>query len=194
MSYTEIKGDLIELAKQGKFDVIAHGCNCFCTMGAGIAVPMKVAFGCDKFQMERTEERVYSSVDDEVGYTRNTGNRGDISKLGNIDYENILFNTKTGRILIGYSLPKPEFIIEFTVVNAYTQYHYGRNHKDGVQTPIDYEALTLCMRKMNSIFRGMRIGLPMIGAGLAGGDWERIKTIIQTELKDCDTTIVIFNK
>ena len=32
-----IKGDLLELAASGAFDVIAHGCNCFCTMGAGIA-------------------------------------------------------------------------------------------------------------------------------------------------------------
>ena len=32
-----IKGDLITLALEGKFDVIVHGCNCFCTMSAGIA-------------------------------------------------------------------------------------------------------------------------------------------------------------
>jgi O-acetyl-ADP-ribose deacetylase (regulator of RNase III) len=32
-----IKGDLIELAEAGYFDVIVHGCNCFCTMGSGIA-------------------------------------------------------------------------------------------------------------------------------------------------------------
>lgn len=31
------KGDLISLARNGHFDVIIHGCNCFCTMGAGIA-------------------------------------------------------------------------------------------------------------------------------------------------------------
>ena len=33
----EIQGDLLALADTGMFDVIAHGCNCFCTMGAGIA-------------------------------------------------------------------------------------------------------------------------------------------------------------
>jgi O-acetyl-ADP-ribose deacetylase (regulator of RNase III) len=32
-----IKGDLIRLALKGEFDVIVHGCNCFNTMGAGIA-------------------------------------------------------------------------------------------------------------------------------------------------------------
>lgn len=32
-----IKGDLLELAKQGKFDYIMHGCNCFHKMASGIA-------------------------------------------------------------------------------------------------------------------------------------------------------------
>ena len=39
-----IKGDLIQLAKNGEFDVIIHGCNCFCTMGAGIAKTIKDIF------------------------------------------------------------------------------------------------------------------------------------------------------
>ncbi len=38
------KGDLIELALAGKFDVIIHGCNCFCTMGAGIARQIRDTF------------------------------------------------------------------------------------------------------------------------------------------------------
>ena len=32
-----VRGDLIQLALEGKFDVIVHGANCFCVMGAGIA-------------------------------------------------------------------------------------------------------------------------------------------------------------
>jgi O-acetyl-ADP-ribose deacetylase (regulator of RNase III) len=39
-----IKGDLIKLALDGHFDVIVHGCNCQCTMGAGIAKSIKEAF------------------------------------------------------------------------------------------------------------------------------------------------------
>ena len=37
MNYKEIEGNLISLALAGNFDVIAHGCNCFCTMQSGIA-------------------------------------------------------------------------------------------------------------------------------------------------------------
>jgi O-acetyl-ADP-ribose deacetylase (regulator of RNase III) len=39
-----IKGDLIKLALDGRFDVIVHGCNCHCTMGAGIAKSIKEIF------------------------------------------------------------------------------------------------------------------------------------------------------
>lgn len=39
-----VQGDLLKLAMDGKFDVIVHGCNCFCTMGAGIAKTIKQKF------------------------------------------------------------------------------------------------------------------------------------------------------
>jgi len=32
-----IEGDLLDLAENGQFDVIVHGCNCFHTMKSGIA-------------------------------------------------------------------------------------------------------------------------------------------------------------
>lgn len=151
--YREIKGDLIQLALNLEFDVIAHGCNCFCNMGAGIAPQMAKAFGCDKFNLEHSKYR------------------GDINKLGNI--EAVLVNG-------------------IYVINAYTQYGFGKNHVNGKDIALDYEALTLCMRKINTIFKGKRIGLPKIGAGLAGGNWEKIKEIMQTELVDCNLTIVIY--
>ena len=40
----EVAGDLIKLAKNGKFDVIVHGCDCECTMGGGIAKQIRKAF------------------------------------------------------------------------------------------------------------------------------------------------------
>jgi O-acetyl-ADP-ribose deacetylase (regulator of RNase III) len=47
---------------------------------------------------------------------------------------------------------------------------------------------------MNMVFKGKKIGLPMIGAGLAGGDWDHIKYLIQKELRDCQVTVVIYKK
>lgn len=40
----ELQGDLISLALAGHFDVIVHGCNCFCTMGGGIAKAIRLHF------------------------------------------------------------------------------------------------------------------------------------------------------
>ena len=39
-----IRGDLLQLALDGRFDVIAHGCNCMCQMGKGIAQSIKNKF------------------------------------------------------------------------------------------------------------------------------------------------------
>lgn len=158
MEYNEISGDLIALAKQGTFDVIAHGCNCFCRMKRGLAPQMAEAFGCDKFPLEAP---IYA---------------GDIRKLGCTDNKTIEIQTEDG------------FHKDLIVINAYTQYQWGTELK-----PFDYEAFTLCMRKINHEFKGTHIGLPQIGSHLAGGDWEKIKEIIQKELKDCKVTIVIYN-
>jgi len=156
--YNEIDGDLIALAKNGKFDVIVHGCNCMNTMKAGIAPKMAKAFGCDGFPLEAPEYR------------------GDINKLGQIDYEPVKLN----------------IFSDLYVVNAYTQYHYVRWFNR--TRNLDYDALTMCMRKINHKFKGSHIGLPQIGAGLAGGVWKVIQNIIERELKDCEVTVVKYNK
>lgn len=156
MRFKEIDGDLIKLALQSEFNVIAHGCNCFCKMSRGLAPQMARAFGCDTFKLED------SNYD------------GDINKLGQIDWEKYY-----------YINPKPHFDEALIVVNAYTQYHWSTETK-----PLDYEALTLCMRKINYRFSNLHIGLPLIGCHLAGGDWSLVKPIIQRELKDMHVTIV----
>ena len=40
----------------------------------------------------------------------------------------------------------------------------------------------------------MKIGLPLIGAGIAGGSWDRIEKIIREELWGEDVTIVVWEK
>lgn len=105
---------------------------------------------------------------------------GDINKLGQIEWRVMTLAGGDDEFSIS------EF--DLVVVNSYTQYIPNVKLK-----PLDYEALTLCMRKINHTFKGKRIGLPKIGAGLAGGDWEKIKVIIKNELKDCNVTVVIFS-
>jgi O-acetyl-ADP-ribose deacetylase (regulator of RNase III) len=153
--YKEVKGDLIKMALEGVFDVVAHGCNCFCTMGAGIAPQMAKAFGCDEFKLEGLEHR------------------GNFNKLGVVE------DVKVGTL---------------TIINCYTQFGFGANHEGGTTSPLNYTALTMCLQKINWKYKGKKVGLPQIGCGLAGGDWDVVKLIIQQELKDCDVTVVIYKK
>lgn len=171
MKVNYIEGDLIKLALEGKFDVIGHGCNCFSTMGAGIAVGMAKTFGCDKFDMEL------------IGAS--------VEKLGNVDHQTFVLGENAHWSLRDGKNNKKE--PELVVCNLYTQYGLGGkfgNTPYGI--PFDYEAMTMCMRKLNVMFKGKHIGLPMIGAGLAMGDWKKIEGIIETELRNCTCTVVIY--
>ncbi len=149
-----IKGDLIQLALEGEFDVIIHGCNCFCAMGAGIAKTIKEVF-----------PEAYI-VDNRTG----TGNA---SKLGNFTYATILKNEN-----------------KIIVVNAYTQYDYTI----GKEPNVDYKAIRKVMRDIKHAFHGSRIGYPKIGAGLAGGNWDKIAKIIDEELEGENHTLVVWDK
>lgn len=79
-----IQGDLIKLALAGEFDLIVHGCNCFCTMGAGIAKTIK-----QKFPAAYQADLVTT--------------KGDKSKLGKISHASI--ELPTGKLIVvnGYT-------------------------------------------------------------------------------------------
>ena len=38
------KGNLIDMAEAGDFDIIVQGCNCFCAMGSGIAKEIRARY------------------------------------------------------------------------------------------------------------------------------------------------------
>lgn len=78
------------------------------------------------------------------------------------------------------------------IVNAYTQYKYGR--KDG-EIYADYKAIREVMAKISDFFADtdapqLKIGMPKIGAGLARGDWKIISEIINRAF--ADKTVFVF--
>ena len=75
----------------------------------------------------------------------------------------------------------------FTVVNAYTQFHW---RGEGVLA--DYDAIRSAFGAVKRQFAGQRIGHPRIGAGLAKGDWNTIAAIIDEVLTGEDHTLVEF--
>lgn len=169
-TYKEIEGDLIALAKLKTFDVIAHGCNCFCRQKRGLAPQMVEAFDTDTFLLE------------------NKKYEGDINKLGQIDFEVRMISTSgISRTTFEGSLICDLKDKPIIVVNCYTQYQWETELK-----PFDYDAFKLCMRKINHQFEGKHIGLPLIGGHLAGGNVSTIKEIIQKEFIDCEVTLVLY--
>lgn len=167
--YKEIEGDLIALAKQGKFDIIVQGCNCFCRQKSGVAKQMVEAFS--------TNNPVLFTMEDDKYY-------GDISKLGNINYNYVV-----------PAIHGPNKYLR--AVNAYTQFKikkfndYNYEYTTEVD-PFDYDAFTMCMKKINHVFKGLEVGMPMIGSHLAGGHWPTIKAIIQNHAPDCNITVVVY--
>lgn len=131
-----IKGDLLALAKEGKFDIIVQGCNCFNTMGAGLARQIRDEFPDAWIADQQTLA-------------------GDKNKLGHYTIG------MGGRLVI---------------INAYTQYSTARIAGEDV---FDYRACYEVLNKISERFGKWRIGLPMIGMGLAGGDSSRIMSMLE---------------
>ncbi len=79
-----VEGDLLQLALDGHFDVIIHGCNCFCTMDAGVARSIKSEF----------PEALSADM---------ATQKGDRSKLGSYSHATVIRNEHTITIINGYT-------------------------------------------------------------------------------------------
>lgn len=90
-------------------------------------------------------------------------------------------------------IPAYKDLHDFYIVNAYTQYLYGR---DKSVRYVDYDAVQSCFRKIADQvkFLGLEeqytIGYPKIGCGLANGDWKIVSKIIDKELDGLDHVLV----
>jgi len=80
-----MKGNLIDFAEQGVFNVIIHGCNCFHVMGAGIAKEIKCRY-----------PKAYEA---DITHTI----KGDETKLGHYSYALIETVDRPFTIINGYT-------------------------------------------------------------------------------------------
>jgi hypothetical protein len=177
-----IKGDLIDLALHDRvFDVVAQGNNCFCRQSAGISLQMVKVFQTDNPNYYKLEEIT---------------TRGDVNKLGQIDFAlHLDFSIETlYKYNVNQLLELQKHYKSLFVVNCYTQFAPGTNPLFPKQPPVDYNAMAMCFTKMNYLFKGLRIGLPLVGGGLAGGNAETIKNLMNYHFKDCDLTLVLYDK
>jgi O-acetyl-ADP-ribose deacetylase (regulator of RNase III) len=84
MKMKKVRGNLITLTQKGKFDVVVHGANCMCTMGAGIAKEIKRIFPLAYIEDCKTK-------------------KGDRKKLGTCTFAKCLVGNKIVEIVNAYT-------------------------------------------------------------------------------------------
>lgn len=157
-------GDLIEAARAGEVMAIAHCCNCQVNMGSGIAPQIRLAF---PWAWEADQETT----------------KGDYKKLGT------------------FSVGDP-YATDYNdgplVYNLYGQFGYGKRKYGG--RDLDYNALYDALKGMaedllmydSGDHESFPVGLPMLGAGLAGGDWKIIEVMIERTLVAAGHDVTIY--
>lgn len=79
-----------------------------------------------------------------------------------------------------------------TIVNAITQHLFGKPAEP--TRFVDYDAVADCMKTVNDALKlggYKKVAMPMIGAGLGGGDWTVIEKIIEQQLTDVQPVVYV---
>lgn len=151
----EVKtGDMLSVTE----GIIVHGCNCQGAMGGGIARLIRAKWP-DVFA-------VYDYQFKQVGL-----HLGDVVLLGGSDF---MTNPDINQSLNGTSHQLPPGLI---VANAMTQYNYGG---DKSIVYVDYDGVFAAFARIKMIARlGLTVNFPLIGCGLANGQWDEVAQAIE---------------
>jgi len=151
-----VKGNLLSMFKEGRFDGIAHGCNCCHTMGAGIAAGVSSEF----------PEALEADIKHHIAGANVTGQ---------------------------YSAAE---VAHGIIFNLYTQLLPGREDSVKLNKNIEaaFQELNDDLKELAEKIEGWsetpHIGIPMIGAGIAGGNWQHISRLINKATPDINITLV----
>jgi len=90
---------------------------------------------------------------------------------------------------------------DFTIYNLYSQFWYGApyGHPRALDSQIynfdtrigRENAITRGLKRINALCEGKIVGVPKIGCGLACGNWDIVKPIIEKEMKGCFLTFIL---
>jgi O-acetyl-ADP-ribose deacetylase (regulator of RNase III) len=158
------EGNLVTLAQAGQFDAICHGANCRNTMGAGIALQISRAFP----KAREADEAAFKFYSERS-----------MTMLGHMSLAHI---------------EQPRVSHVLTVYNWYTQVYPGHPDSDRDSVTRRLLAIKRCAENTARVYRtnrgGKRIGLPLIGCGLAGLSEADVLPILETAFDGLDCTLV----
>ena len=148
---------------------IAHGANARGVMGSGVALAIKENF-----------PEAYKEYRDLYVSRKESAGQNEAYSFEELQTLPLGLNI--------YAKSKDKLI-----VNCITQKDYGKNQKQYVS----YDAIQRCMRDMNTYLSQRKIeavAMPLIGAGLGGGDWEIISRIIEKETINIQPVVYTLEK
>lgn len=151
-------------------EYIAHGCNAQGVMGKGVAKAIRDKWpGC--YEAYNLHYRMHGL------------------KVGEV-----VWYDKPGALII---LDPYKYDREHVIANIITQDYYGKLGPDKVY--VDYEGLRIGFQQVAQVVKTAHrreVAIPMIGAGLGGGDWNKISAIIQQigEAEDIRFTVCVLDQ
>lgn len=160
------KGDLLAIDR----GIIIHGCNCQGVMGSGVAEAVR-----------RKYPTVYDAY---IALHKRWGLKLGTSQfcVSPFDSEEDWAKQQSDATCAGL----PQGVV---VVNAMTQYRYGTDRRH-----VDYDAVSAVFARIALLARASRLPVyfPLIGCGLAGGDWEEVAPRIEAALgQNIDRTLIV---
>lgn len=157
-----IEGDLLSNTS----GILVHGCNCQGVMGAGVAGLLRAKYpGVFERYVER--HRRQGLVLGDAQFVHSVDTSGRLIRDGFLEAS-------------AYSRDLPEGLV---VVNAMTQQFYGRD-PDVVYVSYDAVRSAFARVRMLANQTGVTIRYPMLGAGLANGEWALVEQAILEGLGD----------
>ena len=140
---------------------IAHGCNTAGVMGSGVAAIVKKKYP-ETFKVYKI------SCTPPEGVAESDFRRDLLGKT-------VIVNEK-----------------DKVIFNMFTQGDWSRAY--GTETRYaSYDAIDECFQNANELisneYEDKRLAIPMIGAGLGGGDWDIIEKIIEKSCPDIEVTV-----
>lgn len=81
---------------------------------------------------------------------------------------------------------------QFLILNCYTQFNYAGYD---IEEPdlFNYEAFEKILKNIAQQYCNKKIGMPLIGSGHAGGNMDKIISIIEKTLNKCNVDIIIYS-
>lgn len=149
--------NMVDFCMSAKNGIFAHGVNCQGVMRSGIAREFR-----DKYR------EVYESYEKYVTvYLKSCRDNGLLNdELSSVQTARQGLLGQVDLVTLGGNKDK-------LVANCFTQLNYGR---DTSVIYADYDAIQSCFEKLAILPQAENgIHFPLIGAGLANGDWEKIK-------------------